>query len=305
MTTLLDWLLVRYPAAKRQTLKRMAEEGRVTVNGRPARRLKDELPDGAEVRVDERPAKASPAAKTAPAALPFDVVHEDADVLVVNKPAGLLTSTVPREPRPTLLAAVRAYVAATDPAARLGLVHRLDRDASGLLVFSKSDLAYKSLKTQFFVHSVTRVYTAVVRGVPTPREGTVDTRLVERGDGTVYSTTVPGKGQRAVTEYKTVAEETSRRAAGEPRRCLVTVKLRTGRKHQIRVHLSERGTPIVGDEVYGRPDPLGLRLAATTLAFDHPRTGERVTFQVAPPPSFTLDADVPARPAAPTQGKMQ
>src|SRR6185503_6889650 len=114
----------------------------------------------------------------------------------------------------------------------VGLIHRLDRDASGLLVFSKTHDAYLSLKRQFFDHSVERVYTAVVDGVPTPRSGRVQSWLVERADGTVYSTRRPGEGQRAVTDY----EVTDRRKG----RSLVRVTLHTGRKHQIRVHLSER-----------------------------------------------------------------
>jgi 23S rRNA pseudouridine1911/1915/1917 synthase len=208
--------------------------------------------------------------------LPFEIVFEDRDLLVVNKPAGLLTSTVPRERRPTLLAAVRQYVQTREPRARVGLIHRLDRDACGLLVFSKSDAAYQSLKRQFFVHSVSRVYTAVVHGVPTPRSGRIGTRLVERADGTVHSTKQPGRGELAVSEYETIRQE--------GKRSVLKVTLQTGRKHQIRVHLSERAVPIVGDPVYGSGKDAGpMLLSATTLALDHPRTGKRVTFRIDPP----------------------
>jgi 23S rRNA pseudouridine1911/1915/1917 synthase len=201
----------------------------------------------------------------------LQIVHEDRDVLVLNKPAGLLTSTVPRERRPTLLAAVRQYL----PRARVGLIHRLDRDSSGLLVFSKSHPAYRALKSQFYHHTVTRIYTAVVQGIPSPPKETIQSRLVEWADGTVHSTRDPRKGELAVTEYEVVDK-----ASG---RAVVRVKLQTGRKHQVRVHLSERGTPIVGDVLYGKPDPAGLHLAATTLAFDHPRTGKRMEFHLPPP----------------------
>jgi 23S rRNA pseudouridine1911/1915/1917 synthase len=206
----------------------------------------------------------------------WQIVHEDRDLLVVRKPAGLLTSTVPRERRPTLLAQVRQHVYQTQPRARVGLIHRLDRDASGLLVFSKSHQAYLSLKSQFYHHSVDRGYTALVQGVLHPRQGTLRSRLVERADGTVHSTHRPGAGQAARTDYQTIAC-----AAG---RSLLRLTLHTGRKHQVRVHLAERGAPIVGDPLYGRPDPAGLHLMATCLAFDHPRTAKRLEFRLPPPP---------------------
>jgi 23S rRNA pseudouridine1911/1915/1917 synthase len=307
--TLADWLGRRFPTAKKQTLRRMIAEGRVTVNGRPATRFNEPIPADAAVQVDEsqRVRTGSDASRGAGPdgrgrRLPKpDIIYEDADLLVVNKPAGLLTSTTPREPRPTLLAAVRAYVAAKDPRARVGLIHRLDRDAAGLLVFSKTDSAYHALKTQFFHHDVDRVYLAVTHGVPNPPKGRIETRLEERSDGTVHSTRLVNKGQAAVTDYEVI------RTAD--RRALVQVTLQTGRKHQIRVHLRERGTPIVGDPVYGpKPEAAGkgsqrttdatpqLLLAAIRLAITHPRTQERMTFQIPVPPAF--EAAVPTRPAA-------
>jgi RluA family pseudouridine synthase len=206
------------------------------------------------------------------------IVFEDRDLLVVDKPPGLLTSTVPREKRPTLLAAVRQYLAATNPRSPVGLIHRLDRDAQGLLVFSKSHPAYVSLKSQFFHHTVTRVYTALVHGALNPRQGTIRSRLVERADGTVYSTNKHAAGQAAATDYQVVSHANGK--------SIVSISLRTGRKHQVRVHLSERGCPVVGDPIYGKPHPKGLHLAATTLALDHPRTGKRVEFSLSPPPWF-------------------
>jgi RluA family pseudouridine synthase len=205
----------------------------------------------------------------------WQVIYEDRDVLVVAKAAGLLTSTVPRERRPTLLAAVRNYVGEREPRARVGLIHRLDRDAQGLLVFSKSHEAYTSLKSQFFHHTVDREYTAMVEGTPSPPKGTVRSRLVERADGTVYSTRRADGGQQAVSDYEVVS-----RARG---RSVVRATLHTGRKHQLRVHLSDRGSPVVGDKMYGKPDAGGLRLAATRLAFDHPRSGKRMEFCLPPP----------------------
>jgi 23S rRNA pseudouridine1911/1915/1917 synthase len=291
--TLLDVLARRYPTAKRETLRRMVAAGRVTVNGAKPRTLKLPVSPDDRVDVSDR-APAAPAAARAAGRgprLPFEVVHEDADLLVVNKPAGLLTSTVPGERRPTLLAAVRAYVADRDPRARVGLIHRLDRDAAGLLVFSKSDLAYQSLKTQFFHHTVERVYLAVTVGVPHPPAGRIESRLEERADGTVYTTRAHAKGQRAVTHYEVI--ERGGGGGGARAHALVRVRLETGRKHQIRVHLAERGTPILNDPVYGRdtagtpaPQTPGMRLLAARLAVVHPRTGEPASWQVEPPPGF-------------------
>jgi len=209
------------------------------------------------------------------------LIYEDDDLLVVNKPAGVLTSTVPRERRPTLLAQVRHYLATRQPRARVGLIHRLDRDASGLLVFSKNNGAYQSLKSQFYHHTVGREYRAVVHGTPTPVAGRIESRLIERADGTVYSTRQHGKGDLAISEYEVM------RTVG--RLSLVRVLLYTGRKHQIRVHLRERGNPVVGDVLYGPASRAPrLMLAATRLTIRHPRTADEMTFAAPLPKEFPV-----------------
>jgi 23S rRNA pseudouridine1911/1915/1917 synthase len=268
---LLDRLVRRFPSARRHTLKRMVQDGRVRVNGRVARRLKEAVNDADEIRVHPT-CRAEPIPRTSSPHLV--IVYEDQDLLVVNKPPGLLTSTVPREPRPTLLANVRDFVAAKDPRARVGLIHRLDRDASGLLVFSKNNQAYESLKKQLFHRTVHRVYTAIVEGKPPQAKGRIRTRLIELADGSVRSTKTQGKGVAALTEYVVLAQ------AGN--RAMLRVVLHTGRKHQIRAHLSERGMPIVNDLVYDKPGQRKgrLMLAATSLSFAHPRTGRRVRFEI-------------------------
>src|SRR5205823_508188 len=141
-----DVLIARYPTAKRTTLRRMLQAGRVAVNGQRPRSLSIPVHPHDRVHVSDPPAQR-------PSAPPFQIIHEDDDLLVVNKSHGVLTSTTPREKRPTLLAQVKAYLAETSPRARPGLIHRLDKDAAGLLIFSKTDLAYRSLKTQFFFHN--------------------------------------------------------------------------------------------------------------------------------------------------------
>jgi len=264
--TLLDHLITQFPTAKRQTFKRMLSEGRVMVNGNRANRLNQPIGSSDQVRV-VGPKKLDPRRLI----VPLEIIFEDEDLLVVDKPAGLLTSTVPGEKRPTALALVKSYVAAREPRAIVGLIHRLDREASGLLVFSKSKRAYQSLKTQFFKHTVDREYQAEVNGNVQPKKGMIESRLVERADGTVRSTDQHAKGQRAISEYEVVEQKKGR--------AKLLVRLLTGRKHQIRVHLSERGWPIVGDRVYGDPkDSRPLQLRAARLALDHPRTGKRMQF---------------------------
>ena len=307
--TLLDALARQFPTAKRQTLRGMIADGRVTVGGVRATRASQGIAAGDEVKVAAsksagsrpaadaargprsgaggRTARSAALTRRSPLTLlaPLRLVHEDDDLLVIDKPAGLLTSTVPKEKRATALAKVRAYVAATHPRAQVGLIHRLDRDASGLLVFSKTHEAYQSLKSQFFHHTVERAYEATVHGVVSPKKGRIETHLIERADGTVRVATddevAEHKGQRAVTDYESISRDPS------TGKSVLRVKLHTGRKHQIRVHLSHRGWPIVGDTVYGKaqkkkattPAPADrLMLRAATLSFDHPRTGRRVTF---------------------------
>ena len=180
--TLLDWLREEFPTAKRQNLKRMAAEGRVLVNGRVVRRLDVVVKPEDLVVVTAGVKKAAPA-------LPFPVVYEDEDVLVINKPAGLLTSTGPREKRPTALAYAREYDG------RIELVHRLDREASGLLVFAKNGRALASLKRQLFYHTMGRVYHAVVSPVPGKAEGKIESLLAERADGTVHSVRQNGQAR--------------------------------------------------------------------------------------------------------------
>jgi len=268
MPTVLDWLIARYPTAKRETFKEMLSSGRLRVNGERPRSLKAMVGEKDRVVVLDRTARRGPVAKRK---LPFAIVHEDRDVLVIDKPAGLLTSTNERERRPTAWAAVQEYLAASDPAARAGLIHRLDRDASGLLVFSKNEVAYRSLKQQFLHHTVTRIYIAHVHGHLKPPAGRLESELVERADGVVRSTRMRGKGQVAVTDYETVSTD--------ERGSVLRLTLQTGRKHQIRTQLAEKGAPIVNDVMYGEAECTGaLMLTAAELAFDHPGTGRRVHF---------------------------
>ena len=283
----------------------MVSAGRVLINRQPAKKLTQTLAEQDVVAILDK-AEGRGAAPRQSSRADFPIVHEDADILVVDKPAGLLTSTVPAERRPTLLAQVSDYLAAHDPKARVGLIHRLDRDASGLLIFSKNPASFRALKQAFLRHEVERVYAAVVAGRPRPPAGRIESHLIERADGTVRSTREPAgpfdrlragpfdrlrAGQWAVTEYETVR---SRELPGRGWVTLLKVTLHTGRKHQIRAHLAEQGTPIVGDALYNTIEanpskpaaPSRLMLAAVRLAVTHPRTGRRLAFDLPLPRGF-------------------
>ncbi|HZZ42608.1 MAG TPA: RluA family pseudouridine synthase [Tepidisphaeraceae bacterium] len=212
--------------------------------------------------------------------LTLDILHEDPHLLVVNKPAGLLTSTVPHEPRLTLSAQVRDHVHAHTPRAIVGVIHRLDRDVSGLLVFSKNPPAYASLKEQLKKRTIKRVYAAIVQGTPSKPAGTFDSRLAEYKDGSVHSTRSPSAGQRAVTDYQLLSTHGNL--------SLLRITLHTGRKHQIRVHLSENKLPILGDPLYSPDSPPAprLMLAAIHLSFTHPFTSKPLKFELPLPPEF-------------------
>jgi 23S rRNA pseudouridine1911/1915/1917 synthase len=208
------------------------------------------------------------------------IVFEDETLIVVEKPAGLLTMATETEREKTLYRLLRAYANSKKPAEKIFIVHRLDREASGLLVFAKTPEAKEHLQNQFKDHSAGRTYVAVAEGTVTPETFTIRTYLAENAAYRVYSTRKRGAGKLAVTHVHVMKRN--------PRTSLLTVKLETGRKHQIRVHLSERSHPIVGDKIYGsRLNPLRrMALHAAQLEFRHPHTGKLMRFDSPYPKSF-------------------
>jgi 23S rRNA pseudouridine1911/1915/1917 synthase len=209
------------------------------------------------------------------------ILYEDRDILVVDKPCGLLTIGTDREKARTAYFALTDYVrkGAEQSRNRIFIVHRLDRETSGLLVFAKNIEAKRCLQGRW--DQTTKRYLAVVHGRCEKRSETISTYLEESSAHRVYSTAVPGKGKLAQTTY-TVLKETQDLT-------LLDVELLTGRKHQIRVHLAERGHPVVGDKRYGRTDTPYRRLAlhARFLALRHPVSGRPLTFEARAPAYFT------------------
>jgi 23S rRNA pseudouridine1911/1915/1917 synthase len=197
---------------------------------------------------------------------------------VVDKPAGLLTIATERERVRTAYAFLTAHARVRRPPARVFVVHRLDRAASGLLVFATSPAAKQTLQAQFAAHDVERTYLAVVEGRLARPSGTITSRLLDDAPGHVRETHDLGRGRVAVTHWRV-----RRAGAGQT---LLEIRLETGRRNQIRVHMTGIGHPIAGDAEYGaRTDPFRrLALHAHVLGFDHPRSGDRLRF-VSPAPA--------------------
>lgn len=218
--------------------------------------------------------------------IPLVVVYEDADLIVIDKPAGLVVHPAAGNLDGTLVNALlhhcQGQLSGIGGVARPGIVHRIDKDTSGLLVVAKSDRAHEGLAQQFKAHSIDRLYAAIVYGVPQPATGTIDT-WIGRSDADRKKMAVhrEGRGKHAVTHYRTM--ERLRGAA------MVECRLETGRTHQVRVHMAHLGHPLIGDPVYGRErkgfksilETLGFErqaLHAKRLGFIHPLTGEALSF---------------------------
>jgi 23S rRNA pseudouridine1911/1915/1917 synthase len=275
----LDIAVSRLLGLSRTSAADLVDTGSVLVGGRPARRS-DRVRAGAWLEV-ELPA---PVPAAAPDPVPgLRVVHEDDDIVVVDKPVGVAAHPSPGWTGPTVvggLAAAGHDIATAGAAERQGVVHRLDVGTTGLMVVAKSDRAYSALKAAFRDRTVDKVYGALVQGHPDPSRGTIDAPI-DRHPSHDYKWAVVAGGKPSVTHYETV--EAFRAAS------LLEVRLETGRTHQIRVHLAAVRHPCVGDLTYGADPTLAERLGlsrqwlhAGRLAFDHPATGDRVTFESPP-----------------------
>ena len=284
-------LAAAVPTLSRERLKTLIRSGAVEASGRA---LRD---PSAKVKGEETVRVAVPEPKPAhnePQEIPLSIVFEDEHLLVVDKPAGLVVHPAAGNLDGTLVNALLHHFAGKlsgiGGVARPGIVHRIDKDTSGLLVVAKTDVAHDGLARQFAAHSVDRRYIAIVSGVPKANEGKIDAPLARSATNRKKIAIVEGnRGKRAVTRWKRL--EILRDAA------VVECRLETGRTHQVRVHMASIGHPLIGDPVYGRSTKthgkllkdLGYQrqaLHAAELGFTHPVTKHRLSFSSAMPPDM-------------------
>lgn len=282
----LDKALAEATGLSRARVQGLIEEGRVDVAGKTAASASAKVAEGAPFRIIL--AAAMPAAAQAED-IPLTIAFEDQHLVVVDKPAGMVVHPAVGNITGTLVNALlhhcRGQLSGINGVARPGIVHRIDKDTSGLLVIAKSDAAHEGLAAQFAAHSVHRRYIAVCAGHPSPTEGTVDARIGRSDADRKKMTVLPNnssRGKTAVTHYK-VIQRLDHAAQ-------IECRLETGRTHQVRVHCASIGHPLLGDPAYGRT-PKQLRpvlerlgfarqaLHAAELGFQHPLTGEMVQFR--------------------------
>jgi len=281
------YLAARLPELSRSRIQALIREQFIVVNGQPAKPRDT-------VKAGDRIAIAVPEAvplDAAPQDLPLDILFEDDDLVVLNKAPGMVVHPAPGNPDGTLVNALlhhcKGQLSGIGGVERPGIVHRLDKDTSGCLVIAKSNAAHQSLVTQFSARSsMEKLYLAVTQGIPKPQQDTVFTHIgrhpVNRQKMAVVN---PPGGKAAITDYQILATDAATLTA------LVLCHLHTGRTHQIRVHLHHKGTPLVGDPIYGKPSKISqqtgrLMLHAWRLSFDHPITGKRHQFEAPIPPEF-------------------
>ncbi len=295
----LDRLLAANLAGLSRTrLKHLVEGGQVTMDGAtitdPSMRVKPG--QSFTVRLPEAVAD-----KPAPQAMDLSIVYEDSHLLVIDKPAGLVVHPAPGNLDRTLVNALLAHcgdsLAGIGGVKRPGIVHRLDKDTSGLMVVAKNDLAHAALTADFAAHRITRAYQALVWGVPQPRQGEIAGRIGRSPRNRKKMAVLREGGKPAVTRYRVL--QSFRDVAA-----LVECRLATGRTHQIRVHMTEKGHPLIGDQTYGNSrSPARLKalpaallaeistfprqaLHAVVIGFNHPATGEYLEFTSSVPPDI-------------------
>jgi 23S rRNA pseudouridine1911/1915/1917 synthase len=285
------WLSARLPDLSRTRIKSLIEQGLVTSAQATIADASSKVKAGQEVTVAVPPDQP---AEPQPQEIALTVVYEDDDLIVIDKPAGMVVHPAPGSPDQTLVNALLAHcgesLSGIGGVKRPGIVHRIDKDTSGLLVVAKNDRAHHALSEQFASHSLERAYKALVWGMPTPPSGEIEGAIGRSPQDRKKMAIVSHGGKHAHTRYRTI------RTFASGTLCLVECRLSTGRTHQIRVHMTSIGHPLVGDQTYGRSRAAKLKaipeearqllaafprqaLHAYLLGFTHPTSGEVVRFE--------------------------
>lgn len=268
----------------RSSIQKLIEKGNVCVNGTPVTSKKYKLKEGdlVEVRIEEPiPLQAEPEN------IPLEIVYEDADLLVVNKPKGMVVHPAAGNWTGTLVNGILYHcqdrLSSINGVIRPGIVHRIDKDTSGLLVVAKNDISHQALAEQFAAHTITRAYRAIVYNNFTEDQGVVNAPIGRDPRNRLRMTVTQKKGKQATTYYK-VLERFGRFT-------YIEATLKTGRTHQIRVHMAHINHPLLGDDLYGpKKSPVrteGQVLHAKTLGFQHPSSGKYVEFDSPLPEGFS------------------
>lgn len=285
------------PALSRARIQALIAGGSVSFNGAPVIGGSARAQAGSYAILIPPVAPATPR----PEAIRLIVLFEDADLIVLDKPAGMAAHPAPGSETGTLVNALLHHCGASlsgiGGVARPGIVHRLDKDTSGVMVAAKSDRAHTGLSNLFAAHDIERTYLALTRGAPSPRRGRIETQIGRSSSDRKKMAVLKAGGRTAITDFVVQAVYgVPTRPGAAPLAARVACTLQTGRTHQIRVHLASRGSPILGDATYGSGSPsapvraaiaqAGLSrqaLHAAVLGFVHPVTGQTLRFETAPP----------------------
>lgn len=269
----------------RSYIQKLFERGCVTIDGAICERKKEKAKKGSLIEIDLPEPENT---EVLPEDIPLDIIYEDDDVIIVNKPAGMVVHPAPGNSSGTLVNGLMYHagdrLSTINGVVRPGIVHRIDKDTSGLLMVAKNDIAHRSLAAQLAEHSITRVYSAIVYNNIREDEGKVDAPIGRDPRNRMRNTVVP-TGKNAVTHYK-VLERFGKFT-------LIEARLETGRTHQIRVHMSYIKHPLIGDALYGPASSKKSGVSAErqmlhagVLGFIHPKTGEYMEFNAEPPEDF-------------------
>lgn len=271
---LMAFLIEKLPHKNRNNIKSLLKNRQVLIEGRVYTQFNHPLKPGQTVTV------AGARAAEATQYRGLTILYEDPHLIIINKHAGLLSMATNKERDRTAYGMLSDYVKKENPKNKIYIVHRLDRETSGVMVFAKSEKVQRLMQESWNATTKQRTYVALVEGVPNPPQGTITSYLKESKALIVYSSQNPEHGQFSLTNYKVLK--------ANEHFALVHLELETGRKNQIRVHMQDLKHPVVGDEKYGATsDPIGrLGLHAEVLAFEHPITDESMRFEAPIPKIF-------------------